>query len=101
MAVWLSCRSLNLGPVPDNESALLVPLRSKANTLLAGAPVAAVRRRLKFANLFYGRLLLEDGIVRMHAGPSGYFTAAELSGGQERPRWQTPAQRAGPMSGWR
>ena len=46
--------------VPQNESVLVVPLRSNASTLLAGAPIAAMRRRLKFASLFYDRLFLGD-----------------------------------------
>jgi integrase len=57
--------------VPENESVIVVPLQSNASALLAGAPVAALRRRLKFASLFLDRLLLETGIFRVHAGPSG------------------------------
>jgi hypothetical protein len=78
--------------VSDGESALVVPLRSNAHTLLAGAPVAAMRRRLKFASLFFGRLYLEAGIFRMDAGPTGYFDTLEPAG--DGTRWQTAAQRS-------
>jgi hypothetical protein len=55
--------------VPDNGSILVVPLRSNAYTLLTGALIAAMRRRLKFVSLFYDRLILETGIfVAIHPG---------------------------------
>jgi hypothetical protein len=53
----------------DAESALLVPLRSNAHTLLAGAPVAAMRRRLKWASILFDRVYLEAGILHAQAGP--------------------------------
>jgi hypothetical protein len=79
--------------VPDNESVLFVPLRSNASTLLAGAPVAAFRRRLKFASLFYDRLYLEAGVLRLQAGPNGHFSTIALAPANELPRWQTPSGR--------
>jgi hypothetical protein len=51
--------------VPDNEPALLVPLRSNSNALLGGAPVESVRRRLKFASISFRQILLEVGIYRL------------------------------------
>ncbi len=77
---------------------LVVPLRANASTLLAstllaGAPIAALRRRLKFASLFYDRLLLETGIFRAHAGPTGSSTFIVPPTEQDPPRWQTPAER--------
>ena len=82
-----------LRPVPDNESVLLVPLRSNAKTLLTGAPIEAVRRRLKFASLFYDRVLLESGVFRLHAGADGFSAVYEPAKDQEPPRWQTPGRR--------
>ena len=50
---------------------LVVPLRSNAAGLVAGAPVAAVRRRLKMASLIYDQILLEGGTAHVQAGPRG------------------------------
>ena len=50
-----------------------------------------MRRRLKFASLFFDRLYLEAGIFRMDAGPTGYFDTLEPAG--DGTRWQTAAQR--------
>jgi hypothetical protein len=77
--------------VPAGESVLVVPLRSNAHTLLAGAPVAAMRRRLKFASLFFDKLYLEAGVFRMEAGPTGGFSTLEPA--IDGTRWQTAAQR--------
>jgi hypothetical protein len=79
--------------VPENESALVVPLRSNASALLTGAPIAALRRRLKFASIFYDRLLLETGIFRAYAGPTGTSSFIVPPSEQDPPRWQTPAER--------
>jgi hypothetical protein len=51
-----------------------------------------MRRRLKFASLFFGKLYLEAGIFRMDAGPTGYFDTLEPAG--DGTRWQTAAQRS-------
>jgi hypothetical protein len=79
--------------VLQSESVLVVPLRSNASTLLAGAPIAAVRRRLKFASLFYDRLFLETGIFRVNAGPHGSSSFIVPPTEGDPPRWQTPAER--------
>ena len=79
--------------MPDSESILVVALRSNAYTLLTGQPVAGMRRRLKFASLFYDRLLLETGIFRVNAGPTGSSSFIVPPGENDSPRWQTPAQR--------
>lgn len=79
--------------MPANESLLVVPLRSNASALLAGAPIAAMRRRLKFASLFYDRLLLETGIFRVQAGPRGSSSFIVPPSDNDPPRWQTPAER--------
>jgi hypothetical protein len=79
--------------VPADESVLLVPLRSNASTLLTGAPIASFRRRLKFASIFFDRLLLEGGVLRMNAGPNLAFSVVEPFNQREPPRWQTPIER--------
>lgn len=78
--------------MPDNESVLLVPLRSNASALLTGTPIKAVRRRLKFASIFFDRVFLEAGVFRMDAGPDGFLDVIRWSD-SERTRWQTPRQR--------
>lgn len=78
--------------MPD-ESALLVPLRSNANALLAGKPVESIRRRLKFASLHFDYVFLEGGVFRMSAGPGGSWGVTEPPRYGETLRWQTPAQR--------
>jgi hypothetical protein len=75
----------------DGESILVVPLRSNASTTLAGAPIAAMRRRLKFASLIYDRLYIESGVFRMQAGPGGSFSTVEYPPGPVR--WQSPGGR--------
>ena len=77
----------------DDASVLVIPLRSNAHTLMAGAPIAAMRRRLKFASLFYDRLLLESGILRVQAGPTGSSSFIVPPSSEDPPRWQTPAER--------
>jgi hypothetical protein len=77
----------------QNESCLVVPLRSNASTLVAGAPVAALRRRLKFASLFFERVFLETGIYRVSAGPAGASSFIVPPDGDDPPRWQTAADR--------
>jgi hypothetical protein len=52
-----------------------------------------MRRRLKFASLFYDRLLLETGIFRVHAGPHGSSSFIVPPAEDDPPRWQTPAER--------
>lgn len=79
--------------MPENESTLVIPLRSNASTLLAGAPVAAFRRRLKYASILFDRLFLEGGVLRLNAGPSLSSSMVEPFNEQEPPRWQTPAAR--------
>lgn len=79
--------------MPADESVLLVPLRSNASALLNGAPVAVLRRRLKYASIFFDRLLLETGMFYLHAGPT---VSLSVIGdfNEERPhRWQNAAVR--------
>jgi hypothetical protein len=79
--------------MPDDRSALLVPLRSNASSLLTGTPVAAIRRRLKFASLFFDHIYLEWGVYRTQAGPHGHFGVIEEPRPENPPRWQTPGER--------
>lgn len=79
--------------VPDDESVLVVPLRANAHSLLVGAPVAALRQRLKFASLFYDRLYLESGIYTASAGPNGSSGFVDPPTEAHPARWQTPAER--------
>jgi hypothetical protein len=79
--------------VPDDVSALYVPLRSNAKTLMTGGPIAAMRRRLKYASVFHDRVLLESGFLRMHAGAGGSFNVVLHPAAGEPVRWQTPRER--------
>ena len=63
------------------------------HALLTGKPVESVRRRLKFASLYFDHIFLEGGTFRMSAGPRGSFGFAEPPKEGEVARWQTPAQR--------
>lgn len=71
---------------------MVVPLRSNAHTLMTPA-IAAIRRRLKFASLFYDHLLLESGILRVQAGPTGSSSFLVPPSDEDPPRWQTAAER--------
>ena len=51
-----------------------------------------MRRRLKFASLFFDKLYLEAGVFRMDAGPTGYFDTLEPA--RDGTRWQTGPQRS-------
>src|SRR5215472_12709384 len=69
--------ALGLQAVPYTESALYVPLRSNANSLVTGTPIAALRRRLKYASVFHDTLILESGILRRHADAGGSFSSVD------------------------
>jgi hypothetical protein len=79
--------------MPEDKSTLLVPLRSNGSTLIAGAPVAAFRRRLKYASILFDQIFLEGGVLRLNAGPSLSFNMVEPFNPQAPPRWQTAAAR--------
>ncbi|GAA3518437.1 hypothetical protein GCM10022234_12380 [Aeromicrobium panaciterrae] len=55
----------------EDVKTLWVPLRSNAHSLLAGAPIQGLRRRLKQAAISYDEVLLESGGLSITAGPSG------------------------------
>ncbi len=75
----------------NEHSVLFVPVMSNAHTLLTGAPVAALRNRLKFASIFFDRIALQAGILKRWAGPGGGARSVDVI--EEAPRWQTPSQR--------
>jgi len=52
-----------------------------------------MRRRLKYASVFYDRLYLEAGILHMQAGPNGAVSFVEPATDQRPARWQTPRER--------
>lgn len=75
----------------DEQRVLYVPLRSNAHSLLAGAPVAKIRGRLKQASIMFDSIYLESGTLSITAGPSGSMTMPIPVDGQ--PQFQTPRQR--------
>lgn len=82
----------------QEKSSLLIPLRSNAHGLLAGAPVAAVRRRLKAASLYHDSMLLELGVLRLSAGPNGSTAIVEHNSRAET-KFQTSRERNAAQSG--
>jgi hypothetical protein len=58
-----------------------------------------MRRRLKFASLFYDRLYLESGILRVLAGPTGSSRFIVPPTKEDPPRWQTAAERHAASNG--
>jgi hypothetical protein len=52
-----------------------------------------MRKRLKYASLFYDSLLLESGIFRVQAGPTGSSSFIVPPTAEDPPRWQTAAER--------
>ncbi len=74
----------------SSPSILVVPLASNAHGLLSGAPIEAVRHRLKVASLLYDQVFLEFGTVDVHAGPGGSFVGRHP---EEVRSWQTAQDR--------
>lgn len=72
---------------------VVVPLACNAHALLAGSPVESVRRRLKLASLLYERILLEHGVIQVHAGPTGSFMTRHVPDSGTPSAWQTATQR--------
>jgi hypothetical protein len=89
--------------VATTKTILVMPLLSNAKAMVTGRPIEAVRRRLKFASVFYDSVYLEAGTARISAGP---HLSAKFKTPRVEPEvsisWQTPAQRArtqrGPFS---
>jgi hypothetical protein len=76
-----------------SESTLVFPLRSNGKSLIAGAGVNSVRTRIKYASLFYERILLEGGVHSLMAGPNGFFSSVFPADPSFPPHWQTTAER--------
>lgn len=77
----------------DASHDVMIGLGSNAHSLLAGAPIASVRRRLKVASLLYDHVVLEAGTFDVQAGPGG-AAAFRLPTRPGAPAaWQTARQR--------
>lgn len=85
--------------MPQDERLLVVPLRSNAHTLLNGAPVAAMRRRLKYASLLFDDILLESGVLRVWAGPHGSSSMVGPPSAENADRFQTAHERRAAVDG--
>jgi hypothetical protein len=72
---------------------LVFPLRSNARSLVRGAPVASVRRKLKTASLLYENVILESGVLRLSSGPQGSFSVVEYRPPGDTPDWETAVAR--------
>jgi hypothetical protein len=75
------------------DSTLIFPLRSNGKSLIAGAGVNSVRARIKYASLFYDRILLEGGVHSLMAGPNGFFSSVFPADQSFPPHWQTTSER--------
>ena len=68
------------------------PLASNAHSLLTGAPLDSVRRRMKLASLLNDEVLIEGGSMQIQAGATGATAWRNLIAAEE-PAWQTPTER--------
>jgi hypothetical protein len=75
-----------------DQRVIVFPLRSNANSLVAGSGVAALRRRVMAASLVYDTVFLEQGRLEMTVGPRG--SSALSVPDEPDATWQTPAQRS-------
>jgi hypothetical protein len=75
----------------DRQRRVLVPLRSNAKALLAGGPVAALRRRVKVLSLLFDEVTLEHGSLEITAGAEG--TVVDRVGPTGHERWQSARER--------
>ena len=76
------------------ESTIYFPLSSNTRSLLAGAPVRSVIRRIKVGALFHDHVVLQGGQWDRTAGPRGgmsWWTPPKAHGA----RWQTAQERGG------
>lgn len=95
MITWNLLSQHHTGSVPPSDpSAILFPVRSNARSLVAGASVATVRRRLKLASLLHDVVLLELGHVSVQAGPSGGSSFWHEASSSDDVRWQTATERS-------
>lgn len=77
-------------------SAIYFPLRSNAASLLVGAPVHSLVRRIKLAALLHDEVWLEEGLWEAQAGPRGSASFWFPAGDREL-AWQTPRERGAAM----
>lgn len=74
----------------NDHRSLFVPLRSSAHQLLAGAPAAAMRRKLKYASHVYEHIYVEGGSLHIYAGDGG----SSVTSLPEAPEFQTARARS-------
>lgn len=75
----------------SQESTIYFPLGGNAAALTSGPGAAAVRRRILAAALLHDFVILEPGVLRIWAGPTG---AGSFKNPTERPSsWQTLRER--------
>ena len=74
------------------------PLKSNAHALLAGRPIEAVRKRLKFASLLHDDVYLESGLLQIQAGAKGAIEFGTGSSDVDA-EWQTPSERGALQGG--
>lgn len=77
----------------DRAHAVYFPLASNAHSLLTGAALEGVRRRLKLSSLLYDQVFLESGSMQIQAGPTGAMVWRG-SGRDPDATWQTPGHRS-------
>jgi hypothetical protein len=70
------------------------PLRSNAESLVAGGGVASVRRRIKRASLLHDEVVFESGVYDLFALTSGEVHIWRPEFHAPRPSWQTARSRA-------
>lgn len=74
------------------ESTVFFPLRSNARSLVTGASLGTVRRRLKTASLLHDEVVVEAGMLDIQAGDRGSMTI-EVPENSRRWDWQTTVER--------
>jgi hypothetical protein len=84
---------LDIMPYVPPSGDVFFPLASNAHALVAGGAVGSVRARIKVSSLFYDRVLLEAGAMRIQAGPHGAWTSRVPSSPDQPTTWQTPRGR--------
>src|SRR5262245_5440390 len=75
----------------SGRTGIYFPLRSNAHSLLTGAPLRSLLRRLKVAALLHDNVYLEAGEWTARSGPAGSISFWNRR--QLIPGWQTPRER--------
>lgn len=86
--------------MPD-LAATWFPIRSNAHSLVSGSGVAGVRRRIKLASVISDQLWLDEGTLDVQAGPMASAAFWVPPNPNERPNWQTPAERGSSTNSYR